>query len=166
MHKTRKMLNDYYPRLRRWEQTDDVLQNALLRLHRSLAEVRPESVRHFIGLAATQIRRSLMDLTRHHFGPEGSAAHHHTDGNDIERNEIVNQAPAKPESLERWNHFHQCVETLPDKERELFDLLWYQGLSQNEAANVLGVDLRTVKRRWQSARIMIHEALGGESPEK
>ena len=85
MRLTRKMFKGY-PRLRRWEQTDDVLQNALMRLHRSLAEIRPESVPQFLGLAATQIRRSLIDLTRHHFGPEGYAARHHTDGNATDRN--------------------------------------------------------------------------------
>ena len=63
-----------YPHLRRWEQTDDVFQTAALKLHRSLAEVKPESVRQFFGLAATQIRRTLIDLARHHYGPEGSAA--------------------------------------------------------------------------------------------
>jgi RNA polymerase sigma factor (sigma-70 family) len=57
------------------------------------------------------------------------------------------------------------VEALPDKEREIFDLLWYQGLSQSEAADALEVDLRTIKRRWRSARIMIYEALDGQSPE-
>src|ERR1700733_5961134 len=57
-----------YPQVRRWEQTDDVLQAALVRLHRSLAEVRPESVRHLDNLAATQIRRELIDLARHYQG--------------------------------------------------------------------------------------------------
>ena len=75
---TRRMLRNF-PRLRRWEQTGDVLQNAVLRLHRSLATIRPESARQFYGLAAAQIRRELIDLSRHHFGPEGAAAHHHTD---------------------------------------------------------------------------------------
>lgn len=60
---TRKMLRSY-PHLRRWEQTDDVFQNAVMRLHRSLSEVQPESVRQFFGLAATQIRRTLIDLAR------------------------------------------------------------------------------------------------------
>ena len=41
-----RMLKNY-PRLRRWEQTDDVLQNAMIRLHRSLAEVKPESVAQY-----------------------------------------------------------------------------------------------------------------------
>src|SRR5947209_969226 len=53
---THKMLKAY-PHLRRWEQTDDVLQNALLRLYRCLADVKPDSVRLLFSLAATQIRR-------------------------------------------------------------------------------------------------------------
>jgi DNA-directed RNA polymerase specialized sigma24 family protein len=44
------------------------------------------------------------------------------------------------------------------------DLLFYQGLQQAEAAAVLGVSERTVKRRWQSARLALHEALGGRLP--
>jgi RNA polymerase sigma-70 factor (ECF subfamily) len=43
---TRRMLR-HYPRLRRWEQTGDMLQNAVVRLHRSLATVRPESPDQF-----------------------------------------------------------------------------------------------------------------------
>ena len=78
LHKlARKMLRDF-PRLRRWEQTDDVFQTAAMRLHRSLSEVKPESVRQFFGLAATQIRRTLIDLGRHHYGPEGQGANHDT----------------------------------------------------------------------------------------
>ena len=71
-----------YPHVRRWEETDDLLQAALVRLHRSLAEVRPEDVPHFDNLAATQIRRELIDLARSYHGPEGIGANHHTDGTD------------------------------------------------------------------------------------
>jgi RNA polymerase sigma-70 factor (ECF subfamily) len=41
-------------------------------------------------------------------------------------------------------------------------LLWYVGLSQVEAASVLGVSVRTVKRRWQEARIALARALGSD----
>ena len=54
------MLKDY-PRLKRWEETDDVFQNASLRLYRALGKVRPASVREFFRLAAVQIRRELID---------------------------------------------------------------------------------------------------------
>src|ERR1700722_6951882 len=61
----RRMLRGY-PLVRRWEQTDDVLQNAMLRLYRALLDVHPESLRHFYNLAAQQIRRELLDLARKH----------------------------------------------------------------------------------------------------
>jgi RNA polymerase sigma-70 factor (ECF subfamily) len=54
---------------------------------------------------------------------------------------------------------------MPDEEREIFDLLWYQGLSQAEAATLLKVSERTIKRRWQSARLKLHHALRGGLPE-
>src|SRR5690348_11525341 len=50
------------PRVRRWVDAEDVLQNALLRLLRALETVRPESTRAFFGLAAEQLRRELLDL--------------------------------------------------------------------------------------------------------
>ena len=65
----RRMLRGF-PRVQRWEQTDDVLQNALLRLRRALEKTSPESVRSFVNLAAVQIRRELIDLARHYDGPD------------------------------------------------------------------------------------------------
>jgi len=56
------------------------------------------------------------------------------------------------------------VEALPDDEKEVFDLLWYQELTQAEAAALLNVSERTIKRRWASARLRLHEILGGELP--
>src|SRR5438445_6691932 len=72
---TRKMLKGY-PGVQRWAETDDVLQNALLRLLRALNEVQPSSAREFLGLAATQIRRELLDLARHFYGPHGTGANY------------------------------------------------------------------------------------------
>jgi len=70
-----------------------------------------------------------------------------------------------PARLAAWGEFHEKIGALPDEEREVFDLLWYQGLSQAEAAELLNVSERTIKRRWQSARLRLYEALQGEVPE-
>jgi RNA polymerase sigma factor (sigma-70 family) len=154
-----------HPHVGRWEQTDDLLQAALLRLHRSLAEVRPEGVPHFDNLAAAQIRRELIDLARRHHGPEGLGANHHTDGTDPGgRLAQVADGPGRPESLEEWAAFHEAVERLPDEEGRVMDLLWYRGLTHAQAAEALGVSTKTIQRRWASARLMIRDALGGESP--
>ncbi len=155
---TRRMFHTY-PDLRRWEQTDDVFQNAMLRLHRALASVKLESVRHFFNLAAVQIRRELLDLAKHHFGPEGAAAKHHTDfqPSDEPGGQLHDQAQ-EPADLERWSEFHAQVDGLPEQEKEVVNLLWYEGLTQEETAKVLGISLRTVKRRWHSARLKLCEA--------
>jgi len=146
-----------YPRVRRWAETDDVLQNALLRLHRALVQVRPESPKQFFGLAAQQIRRELLDLAKHYYGAEGIGANHQSD--DGKAAEAKPDDLAKPETVEAWTRFHEQVEALPEEEREVVALVWYEGLSQPEAAAVLCVSLATVKRRWQSARLRLCELL-------
>ena len=154
-----------YPHVRRWEQTDDLLQAALVRLHRSLARVHPDDVRHFDNLAAAQIRRELIDLARRYHGPEGLGVHHHTDaaGPDGRLAQIA-EPSGRPESLEKWAAFHEAVERLPEEEQQIMDLLWYRGLTHALAAETLGVATKTVQRRWASARLMIRDALDGESP--
>jgi RNA polymerase sigma factor (sigma-70 family) len=168
MRLTRKMLRSY-PHLRRWEQTDDVFQTAVMRLHRSLSEVNPESVRHFFALSTTQIRRTLIDLARHHFGPEGQAARHQSDaGGAVSHggHEVQDQPDTgdRPESLESWAQFHETVEQLPTAEREVFELVWYGGMVQREIATLLGISEPTVKRRWRAARLQLHQTLDGASP--
>ena len=156
---TRKMFHARRD-LRRWEQTDDVFQNAMLRLHRALSDVKPESVRHFFNLGAVMIRRTLLDLAKHHLGPHGQGANHHTDGQPAdEEGGSMHDRAEQPEDLQGWSEFHAQAEGLPEEEREVVGLLFYEGLTQEEAAHVLGVALRTVKRRWQSARCLLRQRL-------
>jgi len=156
---TRKMFNGF-PQLRRWEQTDDVFQNSMVKLHRALSEVRVESVRHFFNLAAVQVRRELLDLAKHHYGPHGGAANHHTDGQPADDvGGSLHVAISEPQGLKGWNEFHKQVESLSDDEQEIINLVFYEGLSQEEAAKVVGVPLRTFKRRWQAVKIKLTEAL-------
>jgi RNA polymerase sigma-70 factor (ECF subfamily) len=161
---TRSMLKDY-SRLKRWEQTDDVFQNAVMRLYRSLQEVRPASAAEFYRLAALSIRRELLDLVKHYYGPRGQGAHHASvaapPADESGRDALAEQPQPSddPSDLAAWAEFHRRVEGLPDEERAVVDLLWYQGLSQAEAAALLGVSERTVKRRWASARLRLHELL-------
>jgi len=165
---TAKMLRNY-PKLRRWEQTDDVFQNAVIRLHRSLGEVKPQSVRHFLALATTQIRRTLVDLARHHFGPQGQAAKHHTDAggqNSDGGNIVQNRADSdqRPETLQLWADFHEAVGNLGDEQRDVFELVWYGEMGRTDIAQLLGVSEPTVKRRLRAARIQLFNALNGSFP--
>ena len=101
-----------------------------------------------------QIRRKLLDLAKHHLGPHGRGRTTTRTASPptTRAGRCTSRTAEQPEDLEGWSAFHAQVEALPDEEREVVGLLFYEGLTQQEAATVLGVSLRTVKRRWQSAR--------------
>lgn len=143
--------------LRQLDQTDDVLQKALVRLYSVLARVKPPDVPAFYGLAARQIRWALRDLAR-----------------EMVPARIVTYAAEPPEpqdacagpaDLPEWAEFHEKIDGLPEEERTTFDLLFYEGLTQDEAAEVLHTSVRTVRRRWQRARLMLERALHGDWPQ-
>jgi RNA polymerase sigma-70 factor (ECF subfamily) len=141
-----------YPNVRRWEETGDVLQNALIRLQRALQQLTLETPRDFFRLAALQIRRELLDLARSYYGPQGPGAHHASSpaepaGGPVPKRAAPADLSLEPTRIAAWTEFHEQIEALPDEEREVFDLLWYQGLTQAEAAEVLHVTDRTIKRR-------------------
>jgi RNA polymerase sigma factor (sigma-70 family) len=168
-HLTRKMLKGF-GRVKRWEETDDVLQNALLRLYQSLAAVQPAGAVDFYRLAALNIRRELLDLAKHYYGPRGLGANYASVDRGPDQSQAVpaldQPAPDDdPGHLAAWTAFHAQVEQLPAEDKEVFDLLWYQELSQAEAAALLNVSERTIKRRWASARLRLHESLGGQMPD-
>ena len=54
---------------------------------------------------------------------------------------------------------HQQVAQLPRDEREVFELLWYSGITQREAALLLDISERTVLRRYCRARLQLKDAL-------
>jgi RNA polymerase sigma-70 factor (ECF subfamily) len=158
---TRKMLR-LSSDVRRWEQTDDVFQNAMLRLYRSLDQIELEDARHFFHVAALQIRRELIDLARRYQGAYGMGRNLRLQPAK-EETEAARLDPAEqtydPADLATWVEFHQRVEQLPEDDRDVFQLLWYGGLTPEEVAEALHVSARTVRRRWQSARLALHDVL-------
>lgn len=148
------------PKVRRFEQTDDLLQDALIRLHRSLVEVKPTTAKEFYGLAATQLRRQLIDLARKHYGPQGIGTNQAPDGD-----EFISRASQPPDTLNEWTDFHEQIDRLPENEKEIVHLLWYEGMTQSDTASVLGISLATLKRRWQSARVQLADWMEGDCPE-
>ena len=165
-----QMFSDF-PRLKRWEQTDDIYQQALIRLHKSLGDAKPTSIDQFLGLTATQVRRTLLDLSRHHFGALGRGRHHHSDGGgraaDDPGGAIDQSSNPLPSSLGQWNQFHEVMDALPDEIRRPIELVWYTGLTQEEAAMILKVSRRTLIRRLNRARLQLKELLSQEySPQE
>jgi RNA polymerase sigma factor (sigma-70 family) len=163
----RKMLRRY-PHVQRWADTDDVLQNALLRLLRALEQVQPGSMREFFGLAAEQMRRELLDLAKHFHGPLGAGANHASHVREDNSSVASAEPPDKADNakeLERWCAFHEGVAGLPAEEREVVGLIFYHGWTRAEVAELFGINVRTVQRRWQSALEKLHQILNDDAPD-
>ncbi len=58
----------------------------------------------------------------------------------------------------------QAIDALPADERETFDLVRIQGLTQSEAAEILGVTIRTVQRRLNRSVLFLTQQLDDLRP--
>jgi RNA polymerase sigma-70 factor (ECF subfamily) len=161
----RKMLHGF-PAVRSREGTVDVLQNALVRLTKSLRTIQPPSTADFFRLAAEHIRRELLDLARYHrrraavskvFPPAGadSAA-------------VPFDPPAGTDTdthdLDRWQALHEAVERLPTILREVFGLTFYHSQTQQQIAQLLDISDRQVRRLWRDACLRLNDQLGDDMP--
>jgi RNA polymerase sigma factor (sigma-70 family) len=156
-----------FPKVRRWNDTGDILQGVLMRLHQSLATVRPASPRDLLALATSHMHHELIDLARRYAGPRSHAFHHDTNslrsGDQRQYTDMV-AARERDDDLDRWEAFHMAVEQLPGEEQEVFRLVWYFGCDQGQVAAAMGCSTRTVKRHWQAARESIVAAVGDRPP--
>lgn len=130
--------------------TEDVFQHASLRLYQAMHDTSIHDVRDFYRLAAIQIRRELIELC-HHCQSLGDASC----SDDPSKRVAVHE-------LRQWARFHNGVDSLPDEQREVFDLIWYHEMNRDEAADLLGVPRPQVRRLWRSARLSLHDLLDGD----
>jgi RNA polymerase sigma-70 factor (ECF subfamily) len=162
----RKMIGRF-PNVRVLADTDDVFQDAMMRLLHTLTTLRPATTRDFFNLAAVHLRRTLLDLSRR----VASRPDLHRrrsmleskDSRDDPIEELADPGPL-PEDLERWCQFHEAIERLPVAERQVMDLVFYHGWSQERIAELFQVDERTVRRWWRHACDRIALELGGQFP--
>jgi len=152
-----KMLRAF-PNVRGLADTDDVLQSSLMRLFRTLRNLRPATPRDFFNLAAVHIRRELLDLARRARGRE---AHPLVLGSTDTPQVPEPAAPAVADD-ELWVRFHEAVDQLPVEQREVVGLVFYHGWTKAQIGELFQVDARTIRRRWAEARQHLREAVGAD----
>jgi RNA polymerase sigma-70 factor (ECF subfamily) len=143
-----------YPRLTRPPlnlQPEELLGGVVERLLRALQAVRPQTVRQFFTLANQHLRWELNDLARRL--DEQPA--------DAELHEGLIPAPESSEDdlSPDARRMLQAIEDLPEDEREVFDLVRVQGMSQAEVAVLLGVSTKTIQRRLNRGLLLLSEKL-------
>jgi RNA polymerase sigma factor (sigma-70 family) len=135
-----------YPRLT-WGplnlKPDEMLSAVVERLIKAMREARPRTVREFFSLANQHLRWELNDVARRldaggwaiELDSRQPAATFSTHGTTREDQSAL------------LRRILQAIESLPEDERETFNLVRIQGMAQVEAAEVLGVSTKTVQRR-------------------
>lgn len=140
------------------EDTDDLLQQTLLRLNKLLENLQPETAQQFFFLSSKQMRWALSDMGRSYVLERKARMPQRLANPPVELSQLTSDS-TEPTSLEEWVDFHEAIERLPDQDKETFNLLYYQGLPQAESAEMLSISLRTLKYRWQTARLHLSEML-------
>jgi RNA polymerase sigma-70 factor (ECF subfamily) len=150
-----------YPRLTRPPlnlQSDEMLGALVERLLKALREARPATARQFFALAGQHMRWELNDLARRL--DEQPRAMELLD-------ELVPTPPVSDSGLTpAGRRMIDRIDALPAEEREAFDLVRIQGMTQVEAAEVMGVSPKTVSRRLGRGLRLLTESLRDFDPDR
>lgn len=149
------------PRVRRRVDPDDVLQESFLDVSRRLDEYlakRPMPfflwVRLLTGQKLAEFHRRHLDAARRDAGREvtpGSIPAASTvsmAGRFVDPGHSPSEEAARSEVLER---VQRALEGLEEIDREVLALRYFEGLSSQEAATVLGISLAGAKKRLVTA---------------
>jgi RNA polymerase sigma-70 factor (ECF subfamily) len=155
------LLRRSYPRLAQPPlnlQADELLGAVVERLLKALRAARPAGVRQFFSLACQHMRWELNEMARR-LDDQPKA---------VELREGL--APAAPSTgsglTPDSRRMLEAIDALPEEEREAFDLVRIQGLTQAEAGEVLGVSAATVNRRLNRGLQLLLEALDDLRPDE
>lgn len=112
--------------------------------------------RHFLGIAARSMRQILVDRARARGAEKRWAGLNRVSLKDSLVAERPGDAilPALNEALDR-------LEAIDAEQARIVELRYFVGLSNEEAADALGMSPATLKRRWSLARAWLFRELGG-----
>jgi RNA polymerase sigma-70 factor (ECF subfamily) len=137
-------------------QPEEMLDAVVERLLQALRSVRPQTVRQFFALVNQHMRWELNDVARR-LDEQPTV---------LELREDLAPAPAGSDSAltPEGCRMLKAIDDLPEDERDVFGLLHIQGLTQGEAAEVLGVSVRTVQRRLNRSLLLLTKELDDLRP--
>ncbi len=131
-------------------QTTMLVDDAFLRLLGN-AEVSFENRRHFFGAAAEAVRRLLIDHARTMSAAKRGGRMNHGRGAVID----LESLPGRETEEDDWTSLSEALVRFEDKDAracEVVRLRFFAGLGEKQAAEVLGVTERTVRRDWVYAK--------------
>jgi len=106
---------------------------------------------HFLSIAARAMRQVLVDEARRRRSAKR--------GGDWIRTTLSGGAQAVDIALEDFIALDEALERLEPRQRQVVEYRFFGGLEEEEVAQLLGVNKRTVRRDWVKARAWLYRAL-------
>ena len=112
---------------------------------------------HFFGAAAEAMRRILIDhaRSRNRIKRGGGSKPVSLDNMDV----LEQLPPQKSDELIQLDAALNKLATLDPKKAELVKIRFFAGLTMPQAAEALGISLRTAERHWSFARVWLQEEI-------
>jgi RNA polymerase sigma-70 factor (ECF subfamily) len=106
---------------------------------------------HFLGVAANQMRRILIDYARQH-----NAEKRGNDFQIIALNENIDKAAEQSMELVALDDALNELAKMDPVKAKIVELRYFGGLTTEETAEVLGVSAITVKRHWRMTKAWLY----------
>jgi RNA polymerase sigma factor (TIGR02999 family) len=106
-----------------------------------------ENRRHFLNLASRVMRQVLCDYAREQLSTKRGGAQRREDLTRVDAEEW-----AESEQLVILDDALRALEQSNPRMARVFECRYFAGLSEEEAAEALGISLRSVQRYWRDAR--------------
>jgi RNA polymerase sigma factor (TIGR02999 family) len=114
---------------------------------------------HFMAIAATAMRRILVDHARAHRSLKrgGGLRPVSIDAVELGAEDRAGLLVAIDEALER-------LRQVEPRQAQVVECRFFGGMTEEETAEALGIGLRTAKRDWARAKSWLHREIGAEDP--
>jgi RNA polymerase sigma-70 factor, ECF subfamily len=123
-----------------------------------ITQVSWQNKAHFIGVAANQMRRILIDHARQHNAMKRGGEFH-----ILTLNEEIDKAGEQSTELIELDDALNELAKMDEIKAKIVELRYFGGLTMDEAAEVLGVSTITVKRHWKMTKAWLYGRLAKNS---
>jgi len=150
------------------ESPDSILQTTAL-IHETYLKLMPqkracwEDRKHFFSIAGHAMRRILVSEARSRKAAKrGGGWQAHT-LDKIEKSQMHSSLKNRMsfDDLERLDQALERLKTQPGLDRmcTVVDLLFFVGMTQEEAADVIGISKATIRRDWDFAKVWLQQEI-------
>ncbi len=122
-----------------------------------ITQVNWQNKAHFLGVAANQMRRILVDYARQHNAEKRGGEFH-----ILTLNEEIDKAIEQSTDLIALDDALNELAKMDPIKAKMVELRYFGGLSVEETAEVLGVSAITIKRHWRMTKAWLYGQLSSK----